>query len=85
MYNTILPHFYLYYSNEYVGAGFNENKKIGPSPILTVEFKKGTISKTTLALRRPKAGVRPGRWSFSEWCLSSTAIKIIAQSFYVLF
>ena len=45
MYNTILPHFYLYYSNEYVGAGFNENKKIGPSPILTVEFKKGTISK----------------------------------------
>ena len=45
MYNTILPHFYLYYSNEYVGAGFNKNKKIGPSPILTVEFKKGPLSK----------------------------------------
>mgnify|MGYP000977899070 CR=1 FL=1 len=45
MYNTILPHFYLYYSNEYVGAGFNENKKIGLILILTVAFKKGPLSK----------------------------------------
>jgi len=45
MYNTILPHFYLYYSSEYVGAGFNENKKIGLILILTVAFKKGPLSK----------------------------------------
>ena len=45
MYNTILPHFYLYYSNEYVGAGFNENKKIGLILILTVAFKKGPLPK----------------------------------------
>ena len=53
--------------------------------VLTVEMRKDPFRKTTLALRRPQAGVRPGRWSFLEGVLSTTAIKLRAQSFYVLF
>ena len=49
-YNTILPYFYLYYFNEYVGANLKGNIKNWAYGYIDCRRKKGPLSKNDFAL-----------------------------------
>ena len=49
-YNTILPYFYLYYFNEYVGANLKGNIKNWAYGYIDWRRKKGPLSKNDFTL-----------------------------------
>ena len=49
-YNTILPYFYLYYFNEYVGANLKGNIKNWAYGYIDCRRKKGPLSKNDFIL-----------------------------------
>lgn len=49
-YNTILPYFYLYYFNEYVGANLKGNIKDWAYGYIDCRRKKGPLSKNDFIL-----------------------------------